>query len=100
MATIEEVVDKVPKKFIRTILIVCSVAFFFDIFDLFVISSTLPAMEKTFNLNAFEGTLTYSIGFVGLGLGALTGGYIADYFGRQKLLLITIIKKSFRKRTI
>lgn len=90
MVKIEDVVDLVPKKFIHIILIVCSVAFFFDIFDLFVISSTLPAIENTFHLNSFDGAFTYSIGFVGLGIGALTGGFLADYLGRQKLLLITM----------
>jgi sugar porter (SP) family MFS transporter len=60
-------------------------------YDTGVISGALIFIQKNFALSVFHQELVVSIVLVGACIGALSGGRLADRFGRRKMLIITSI---------
>src|SRR5579883_720231 len=60
-------------------------------YDTGVISGALIFIRSQFGLSTFQQELVVSIVLVGAAVGALTGGRLADTFGRRFMLLITAV---------
>ncbi|MGA9883925.1 MAG: sugar porter family MFS transporter [Candidatus Acidiferrales bacterium] len=60
-------------------------------YDTGVISGALIFIQKTFALSTFHQELVVSVVLVGACVGALTGGRLADRFGRRSMLIFTAI---------
>lgn len=60
-------------------------------YDTGVISGALIFIQKTFSLSTFHQELVVSVVLVGACVGALSGGRLADRFGRRIMLIFTAI---------
>ncbi len=60
-------------------------------YDTGVISGALIFIRTQFGLSTFQQELVVSVVLVGAAVGALTGGRLADVFGRRFMLLITAL---------
>lgn len=60
-------------------------------YDTGVISGALIFIQKTFALSTFHQELVVSVVLVGACVGALSGGWFADRFGRRQMLIFTAI---------
>jgi MFS family permease len=58
-------------------------------YDTGVISGAVIFITKQFGLSAFPEELVVSMVLVGAAVGALSGGRLADRFGRRRMLLVT-----------
>jgi SP family galactose:H+ symporter-like MFS transporter len=60
-------------------------------YDTGVISGALIFIRAQFGLSTFQQELVVSVVLVGAAVGALTGGRLADIFGRRMMLLVTAL---------
>ena len=63
----------------------------FDMYDLMVYASILPSMVEAWSLSTVVAGNIGSYGPLGMMLGALGFGYLADRFGRKRLLAIAVV---------
>ncbi|PUA78999.1 MFS transporter [Nocardioides currus] len=72
--------------------ILCWVAVALDGFDLVVLGAVIPTLSKSGDLGFTDSSLTLAstLGLVGVGLGAVTIGPLADRFGRRRSLIASI----------
>ena len=83
--------DRLPiSGFHRRLLIVVGLAFFFDISDIFTFSYAAPALIHAWGLSVSQIALATSLGFLGMFVGALSGGVISDRFGRKRSLMAMV----------
>jgi MFS family permease len=62
-----------------------------DAFEVQIIGSVIPGIQAEFNLDGRQAVLINIVWFVGIALGALGFGYLADRVGRRKLFVATLI---------
>lgn len=89
---IEARMDRIPKltPFHRKLMVVLTALFFFDLVDLAAFSFVAPAIRAEWGLSIEQlGLLTSSV-FVGMVLGGLIGGRLADRFGRRRVVLVGV----------
>ncbi len=60
-------------------------------YDTGVISGALIFIRTQFGLSTFQQELVVSVALVGAAVGALSGGRLADIFGRRSMLLVTAL---------
>ncbi len=58
-------------------------------YDMGVISGALPSLSAYFQLNSVQQEWVVALLYFGGGVGAATGGFICDIFGRKRTILIT-----------
>ena len=88
--------DRLPiSGFHRRLLLVVGLAFFFDISDVFTFSYAAPALIQNWGLSVSQIALATSLGFLGMFVGALSGGLISDRFGRKWSLMAMVAFFSF-----
>jgi len=58
-------------------------------YDMGVISGALPSLSAYFQLNSVQQEWVVALLYFGGGVGAATGGFICDLFGRKRSILIT-----------
>lgn len=77
-----------------TTLVICGLVAMLDGFDAQLIGYVIPAIAKEWGIQgpAIGGTFKWAIfwGLIGLTLGALTGGPLADRFGRKTVMLVSV----------
>ena len=81
-------------KFHYILLITAGLGWMFDSMDTGIISFVLPVLMKTWNLSTEQVGYIGSIGLVGMALGAVLGGSIADIVGRKKVFAFTLVMYS------
>lgn len=89
---IEARMDRIPKltPFHRKLMVVLTALFFFDLVDLAAFSFVAPAIRAEWALSIEQlGLLTSSV-FIGMVLGGLVGGRLADRFGRRTVVLVGV----------
>jgi putative MFS transporter len=63
---------------------------FFDIYDIDTMSITAPIVAKLWHLTPLEVTLSIAWGFIGMFVGSLVSGRLADALGRRSLFMLTL----------
>lgn len=62
-----------------------------DAMDVGLIAFVMAALSAQWSLSPFQTSMLGSIGFVGMALGAVLGGLLADKFGRKQLFAATLL---------
>lgn len=84
--------DRLPiSSYHRFLLVVIGLAFFFDNLDLAMMTYLLGSIKAEFGLTTAEAGLLGSASFVGMAIGALSSGMLADRFGRKPLFQVSMI---------
>jgi MFS transporter, putative metabolite:H+ symporter len=73
----------------RRIMWVLGFVFFFELGDINSFSFAAPAIRISWHLSIQMIGFITSATFVGMFVGATTGGWISDYFGRKRALIVT-----------
>src|SRR5210317_459719 len=58
-------------------------------YDMGVISGALPSLSTYFQMTATQQEWVVALLYFGGGIGAATGGFICDLFGRKRAILMT-----------
>ncbi|MDT4998664.1 MAG: transporter, putative metabolite:H+ symporter, partial [Mycobacterium sp.] len=75
----------------RTYLAIIGLGYFFVFFDIADIGYALPAITDQFGLTGSEGVfVAVAVGLVGYVVGSVAIGSLADRFGRNRMLIITM----------
>lgn len=84
--------DRLPAgRFHRRILWLIGLGMFFDAFDIYLAGGVLGALVKSGWSNVHSNATFISATFIGLFLGALTAGIVADHFGRKMSYQINLL---------
>ena len=87
-----ERLEKLPVgKFHYKLLIVTGLGWLFDSMDTGIISFVLPVLAKEWGLTADQVGWIGSIGLIGMALGAVLAGTVADRLGRKRVFAATVI---------
>lgn len=62
-----------------------------DAMDVGLIAFVMAALSTQWGLSPFQTSMLGSIGFVGMALGAVLGGLLADKFGRKQIFAATLL---------
>jgi len=74
-------------------LILCGLGFawFLDSLEASIIGSLLGILKKVWSFSPVQGSLTVSTWLVGIMVGTLLFGYLADKYGRKKMFILTLV---------
>ncbi|KGK91855.1 major facilitator transporter [Desulfosporosinus sp. HMP52] len=90
--TLTERLETLPvSKFHYLLLISAGLGWMFDSMDTGIISFVLPVLMKAWSLSPEQVGTIGSIGLVGMAIGAILSGTIADVIGRKKVFASTLI---------
>lgn len=90
--TLTERLETLPvSKFHYLLLISAGLGWMFDSMDTGIISFVLPVLMKAWSLSPEQVGTIGSIGLVGMAIGAILSGTIADIIGRKKVFASTLI---------
>lgn len=78
-------------RFRRKVTLLSAVGMFLDGFDLTVIAVAVPVLRKHWTFNGFTLGLTNSSAIIGMFVGALVLGRLADRIGRRRMYTINLI---------
>jgi MFS family permease len=62
-----------------------------DAFEVQIIGSVIPGIQEEFNLDGGQAVVINIVWFVGIALGAIGFGYLADRLGRKRLFVATLL---------
>jgi putative MFS transporter len=89
---IGQAIDMVaPNKRLMFIISVAAAGYFFDSFDISIISYALPSVAKEFQLAPQQLGLVGSAGLAGMAVGSWVWGLIADRWGRTLVFAATVL---------
>lgn len=92
MSTIAERLGNLPLgKFHWRLLLVMCLGWGFDSMDTGLVSFVMPTLMKAWNLSPTQVGYIGSIGLVGMAIGAMLAGTVADYIGRKKVFAATLL---------
>lgn len=74
-----------------SIRLIIGVVTFFEAFDQLLIAFSLPEITREWGLSAAGATATLTVGSVGMLLGALASGWLADRFGRVRVIMACVV---------
>ncbi len=87
--------ENVPvTKFHYRLLVITGLGWMFDAMDTGIIAFVLPTLAKVWGLTSAQVGYIGSIGLVGMALGAVLSGSMADRFGRKKVFSATLVMYS------
>lgn len=78
-------------KFHYQLLIMIGLGWLFDAMDTGIISFIMASLSKEWSLEPSQKAAIVSIGFVGMAIGAVTAGHIADRIGRKTVFIVTLV---------
>jgi len=73
------------------LLMVIGTAWLFDAADVALLSFIMPLLKADWNLTDSQIGLVSSITTVGMMVGAILFGYLADKFGKKNIIIITLL---------
>jgi MFS family permease len=74
-----------------TILLALGAGWLFDAFEVQMFSSAVGPLGDHFSASTFERDAVLAVWLAGILLGAISGGWLADVFGRRRLFVITLL---------
>lgn len=84
--------ERIPvSRFHYELLFVTGLGWMFDAMDTGIIAFVLPTLAKAWSLSPQEMGLIGSMGLVGMAVGAVLAGELADRFGRKRLFMATLV---------
>ncbi len=86
---IAEQVDHAPH--ISKTAALCWFGWVFDFYDLILIAFLIPAIEESLHLDVKAGAWLLGVGLGASGLGGILFGWLADLYGRKKILTVTVL---------
>ena len=87
-----ERLEKLPVgSFHYKLLMVTGLGWLFDSMDTGLIAFVLPVLAKEWGLTTAQMGWIGSIGLIGMALGAIISGTVADKIGRKKVFSITVL---------
>ena len=93
--TMEELVarlERLPLSGVhKKIFSLTALGYLFDAFDIALLSFIMPALAKELGLSTVQIGIAFDVSFLGMFVGALTGGMIADQLERLKVFHITLL---------
>ncbi len=93
---LEPRLDRLPWcKWHTTILAGLGFAWFLDSLEASIIGSVLGILKKLWSFTPVQGSLTVSTWLVGIMVGTLLFGYLADKYGRKKMFILTLAWYAF-----
>jgi MFS transporter, putative metabolite:H+ symporter len=85
-------IDKTPlNNALKFIIMVAAAGFFFDSFDIVIVSYALPLIKVEFGLDPKQLGLIGSSALAGMGLGSWFWGWVADRWGRRVVFAATVL---------
>lgn len=75
----------------RSIMCVIAVVYFFEFADINTFAATAPEIRRVWGISVPEVAYITSISFVGMFIGSVLGGWLADLLGRKRALLVTTL---------
>jgi len=91
-ATIAARIERLPMtRWQITVRVVIGVVTFFDAFDQLLISYVLPVISQEWRMSTAGSTWAITAGSLGMLLGALLSGWLADRFGRVRVIIVTLL---------
>ena len=85
-------IDKVKlNRALTFIIAVAAAGFFFDSFDIVIVSYGLPLIRQEFNLDPKQVGLIGSAALAGMGIGSWFWGWVADRWGRRVVFAATVM---------
>jgi MFS transporter, putative metabolite:H+ symporter len=85
-------IDKITlNRALTFIMIVAAAGFFFDSFDILIVSYALPLIRVQFGLDPTQVGLIGSAALAGMGLGSWMWGWVADRWGRRVVFSATVL---------
>lgn len=78
-------------KFHYVLLLVTGLGWMFDAMDTGIIAFVLPALAKSWSLSTQQMGFIGSMGLIGMAVGAVLAGELADRLGRKKMFMATLI---------
>ncbi|MEM2875375.1 MAG: MFS transporter [Candidatus Bathyarchaeia archaeon] len=92
---ISDVIEKTEvSSFHYILLTICSLIYALTAMNVMLISATLPGIVFEWKLDTVTAGFLLSAGYLGMFIGAITCGVLADTIGRKKTLLITVLLMS------
>ncbi|WP_238654327.1 MFS transporter [Rothia uropygialis] len=85
-------INRLPvSRFHKTMIALIAVAYFFEFADINTFAATAPELRRVWGLSVPQIGYITSIAFVGMFLGSLVGGWLADKWGRKFALISTTV---------
>jgi len=85
-------IDRAPlTKPLMFIVAIAAAGFFFDSFDIVIVSYALPAIKQEFGLDPKQLGLIGSAALAGMGVGSWIWGWVADRWGRRLVFAATVL---------
>lgn len=75
--------------------LLCWFGWIFDFYDLIIISFLIPMIEASLHIDPKIGVWLIGVGLGASGVGGLLFGWLADLYGRKKILIVTVLMFSF-----
>lgn len=75
----------------KTTAFLCWVGWIFDFYDLILIAFLIPTIESALQMNPEQSAWLLGVGLGASGLGGILFGWLADLYGRKRILTITVI---------
>src|SRR3989337_3252319 len=66
-------------------------AWLLDSLEASIIGSVLGILKKLWQFTPLQGSLTVSVWLIGIMVGAVVFGYLADKYGRKPMFIITLV---------
>ncbi|SUP41678.1 MFS transporter [Veillonella criceti] len=88
---IDELNAMKPNRFHYKLLLIAGLGWAFDAMDTGIISFIMPVLTKEWHLTSTEIGMLGSIGLLGMAIGAILAGALADHIGRKKIITWTML---------
>jgi MFS family permease len=85
------VMSVVTENRFKTTALLCWMGWIFDFYDLILIAFLIPAIEQSLHMNAEQSAWLLGVGLGASGVGGFLFGWLADLYGRKRILTLTII---------
>jgi MFS family permease len=91
-ATIAERLDRLPWTPLHTrVTLALGIGWLLDAFEVNIIGSILEVLQRLWKVTAVEASALVTVWLIGIMVGALFFGYLADRFGRRRLFILTLL---------